>query len=106
MFIIFGFKMIKLMDDVCVCQRLPEETKRSPPFWRFQIPDLVKILVPVSLFSCQLRPEVQSCLLALHYFCLLIIILSFLRLIIITFSFLCLIIITFSLPNKHFIVLF
>ena len=68
MFIIFGFKMIKLMEDVCVCQRLPEETKKSLPFLRFQIPDLVKILVPVSLLCGKLGAQVQGGLLALHYF--------------------------------------
>ena len=68
MFIIFGFKMIKLMDDVCVCQRLPEETKKKFPFWRFQIADLVKILVPVSLLCGKLGAQVQGGLLALHYF--------------------------------------
>ena len=68
-------------------QRFKKEERQKQ-----KLTNLVKILVPVSLFSCQLRPEVQSCLLALHYLCLIIIILSFL----------CLIIITFSLPNKHF----
>ena len=45
-----------------------KKLKKSLSFWRFQIPDLVKILVPVSLLCGKLGAQVQGGLLALHYF--------------------------------------
>ena len=45
-----------------------KKLKKILPFWRFQIPDLVKILVPVSLLGSKLGAQVQGGLLALHYF--------------------------------------
>ena len=45
-----------------------KKLKKNLPFWRFQIADLVKILVPVSLLCGKLGAQVQGGLLALHYF--------------------------------------
>ena len=67
MLIIFGFKMIKLTEGVCVKGCL-KKLKKSLHSWRFQIADLVKILVPVSLLCGKLGSQVQGGLLALHYF--------------------------------------
>ena len=44
----------------------------DPNMRRWIKTDLVKILISVSLLSCELGAKVQGCLLALHYLCLMI----------------------------------